>query len=120
MDYTYISNGGIGQVGGCSTYTLFRLYFVKYKVGSIVYSKPKALKGVIEKIVIKKIRLFPERENSLQSVCKICTFPPLYIDTLNAYHNEEDLVGPEDAVDLVDQYLARQRVLVEKAALNDC
>jgi len=119
MDHTYIGTGQI-RVGGCGLYTHYKLIYVRFKVGSIVYSKPKALRGIIEKIVIKKIRLFPEREYPLKKVCNICNFPPLYIDTLNAYHNEEDLVGPEDAVALVDAYLEQQKQALELAVIEDC
>ena len=119
MDYTHIAQG-IVYTGGCSEYELAHLFHVKYKVGSIVYSKPKALKGKLEKIVVKKHRLFPERESSLQTVCQICTFPPLYIDTLNAYHNEEDLVGPEEALALIENYNLVQRALLEHTKRQDC
>lgn len=119
MNHIHTSSGKI-SIGGCSAYIFYKLFYIKYKVGSIVYSRPKASKGIIEKIVIKKIRLFPEQENSLNTVYKICNFPPLYIDTLNGYHNEEDLVGSEDAVKLVDQYLERQKQSLENNRMNNC
>lgn len=119
MNYSHSMTGSL-NFGGCSLYIFKKFVYVKFKVGSIVYSKPKALKGIIEKIVIKKIRLFPFRDNDLIKVCKICNFPPLYIDTLNAYHNEEDLVGPEEASELADSYLLTKRANLENLQITDC
>lgn len=119
MDHNYAGTGTI-KVGNCANYIFRKRFFVQFKVGSIAYSKPKALKGVLEKIVIKKIRLFPERESALQTSCHICTFPPMYIDTLNAYHNEEDLLGPEEAIALINNYNLVQRAKIEKNAMENC
>lgn len=113
MDHNYTSTGQI-RLAGYSLYTFYKLFYVKFKVGSIVYSRPKALRGIYEKIVIKKIRIFPEREYPLKKVCHLCNFPPMYIDTLNAYHNEEDLVGPDDVVSLIENFILQQREALER------
>lgn len=121
MNYNFISEFGEIKLGGCGLYTHYNLFYLKFKVGSIVYSRPKALKGIVEKIVIKKIRLF---QQSLQKQIRnpaiefstiedSFRYPPLYIDTLNGYHNEEDLCSSEEVVQIIDNYLSRKKEILE-------
>lgn len=133
MEYIFESGTNEIKLGGCSFYTHYNLFYIKFKVGSIVYNKSKALNGIIEKIVIKKIRLFQKTNqeqlpnntvefitiNHKQSTsCQICNYPPLYIDTLNGYHNQENLCGPEEAAMIVDNYLSIKREMLEQFTLN--
>lgn len=133
MEYTFAASNSEIKLGGCGFYTHYNLFYIKFKVGSTVYSKPKALKGIIEKIVIKKVRLFQKTNqeqlpnntvefitiNHKQSTsCQICNYPPLYIDTLNGYHNQEDLCGPEEVTMIVDNYLSTKREMLEQLTLK--
>lgn len=96
MNYFYSSRGNIFTLYSCSKYSYQIL--TKYKIGEILYLKSSALKGLLEKIVIKKTDLF-------------------YKDTLNAYHNEKDLITYNEALVLIDQYLIYKNSQIE---INNC
>lgn len=96
--YSYLSSGSI-NVAGCSR--IEKDIFVLYKWGerSIVYFKPKAVKGIIEKIAVKRVIL-----NYIKG-----QFRPIYIDTLNSLYNEEELIGEYEARSLVQTYIDNER-----------
>lgn len=105
MNYFYSSVGNIFTIYGCSDYLYRRIVFVKYKSGDTVFLREKALKGITEKIVIKKVRLFQKKP--IENFCDECSEPtisPLYIDTLNAYHNERDLITYAEALSLIERF----------------
>lgn len=118
MDFTYTASGS-ANIGGCSRYKLAEYVYYAFGIGSVVYSKPKALKGVFEKIVIKNVR-FPKTyfKASRKSVCRSCTLSPLYIDTLNAYWNEEELVTYDDAKVLAEEYYIYTNAQREQLAIE--
>lgn len=95
MTYDETGSGGL-TVEGCGLATLLRnnLYVERYRAGNILYAAHRARKGVLEKVVIKKVSGY------------------LYTDTLNGIWNEEDLVEFDDAVVLVETYIARQEALI--------
>lgn len=101
MDFTYEATGGI-QLFGCSSYTLTHLRYYKYREGSILFSKQKAIKGVYEKIAIKKV-LFPTQ------------YVNLYVDTFNGLWNEDELVSYQTAVSLVQNYIERRNAEYEES-----
>jgi hypothetical protein len=90
MDYTYQATGGI-QMIGCSSYKLIHFRHYKYRIGSILFSKEKAMRGIYEKIAVKSVR-FPN------------PYVNLYVDTFNALWNEDEIVSYETAVGLVKEY----------------
>jgi len=95
---TYIGGGTLG-VGGCGAITRFVYISYRYPEGSTLYAVPKALKGVLEKVVIKRV-------NIIQMV-------PLYVDTLNAFWNEDELTDEATAVAMATDYLqCRQNALL--------
>jgi len=100
MDFVYEATGGI-KLFGCSSYSLGILRYFKYRIGSILFSKQKAMRGIYEKIAIKKV-LFPTE------------YVNLYMDTFNGLWNEDEIVSYETAVSLVEHY-----VLIRNAQYED-
>lgn len=101
MDFTYEASGGI-QVFGCASYKLvwFRRY--RYRIGSIVFDKHKALKGIYEKVAIKDVR-FPN------------PYVDLYVDTFNGLWNENELVSYETATEIIEEYILIRNAQLEEA-----
>lgn len=116
MDFEYEGSGEI-RVGGCSGYKLTFFLYYEFAIGSTVYSKPKARKGIYEKVTIKDVR-FPSTyaDSSRFGMCKFCSLGPLYVDTFNAYWNEEELVSYSDATELIEAYLIQRGIWAEDAA----
>ena len=99
MDFTYVASGGISIIG-CSNYELDYYRYYKYSIGSIVFNKHKALKGIYEKVVIKKVK-FPTG------------YVNLYIDTFNAHWNEDELVSYNTATALIKNYIDTRNANIE-------
>lgn len=117
MDFTYSASGSI-LTGGCSKYYFQLTLAHEFSIGDILYVKPKALKGVLEKVAIKDIR-FPGSYDPTRGRMVIFDIDiPLYVDTFNALYNEEELVSYVDAIALIQEYNIRQHNLREQAALN--
>lgn len=95
MDFTYEATGGLNTIG-CADCVFEKYVYYAFGIGSIVFSKPKAIRGVYARVCIKNV-LWPEDEPDYR-------FPPLYVDTFNACWNEEDLISYTDAVALVTAY----------------
>ena len=110
MSYAFESIDGI-IIGGCSSYSSNIYYWHRYGVGSIVYFKPKALRGVFEKIVIKEVRMTKKYKGTKYNAV-------IYVDTLNAIFTESELIKYDDAVYYVKSYREYVRNLAEKTALN--
>ena len=100
MDYTYVATGGF-SIFGCSDYTLYHNRRTAFSIGSILFSKQKALKGTYEKVCIKKI-LFPSK------------YINLYVDTFNALWNENELVSYNTAVALVKHFIDVRNAEIEE------
>jgi hypothetical protein len=96
--YSYLSSGSI-NIAGCSR--IGKDIFVLYKWGerSVVYFKPKAMKGIIEKIAVKRVVI-----NYIEG-----KFRPIYVDTLNSLYNEEELIGGYEANLLAQTYIDNER-----------
>lgn len=108
-------------IGGCATYNYVINLPHLYDVGDVVYSRKKALKGVLKRFAIKELRYGPGNY-----LCRICVppppanYPPLYVDTFNAFHNEEDLVSLAEAQELVDAYLITWAANYEEHTTQNC
>lgn len=100
MDFTYEASGGI-RIFGCSFYNFEKTKIYLFTIGSILYSKPKAMIGVYEKVAVKDVR-FPK------------DFVNLYVDTFNALWNEDELVSYQTATNLIAQYIERRNALAEE------
>lgn len=107
-------------VGGCASYSFTVNLPHEYEVGDIVYSKKKALKGLLRRYAIKSLQYGPTDRPPGADLCIWCNFPPLYLDTFNAYHNEEDLVTLEEAQDLIDAYLIQYAAQLEEHVMENC
>ena len=114
MNYTSV---GSIFVGNCASYTYTINLTHLYDVGDIVYSRPKALRGFLRKFCIKELR-YDAEYIPRSTLCRYCDYPPLYIDTFNAYHNEEDLVTLSDAQELITAYLILEAANIELHVIN--
>lgn len=83
---------GSGQIkfGGCAS--TYRSVYISYKWGenSVVYVKHKALKGILERVAIKRVIL----NSGPKTFNKIV---PIYEDTFNSLWNEDDLLYESEA-----------------------
>lgn len=116
MDYDYTTTGGL-RVGSCAAYQLTHFFIYGFAVGSIVYSRAKANKGVYEKIFIKNIKPVSRYPVTGKNVVPETRFKAMYVDSLNGYWNEDELVSYEVATDLVDAYYVRAYAEAEQMAL---
>lgn len=117
MNYNYTGSGSV-KVGGCPGYKWVAYYRYEFAKGSTLYFKPKAKRGIFEKIVIKDVR-FPKRINpNNKFVCNSCKTYPLYVDTYNALFNSNELITYEEAVILVKNYQEEYRRQLENASIN--
>ena len=53
---TYTGSGTV-NINGCTTFYFIPKVYYKYRPGDIVYYKPKAQQGKLEKIVIEKVNV---------------------------------------------------------------
>lgn len=118
MDFDYTPNGGF-DVFGCADVLLVQEWTHAYDVGDVVYSKPSALRGLLRRHCIKTVRTRAPGFDRWDVACRSCKYQPLYEDTLNAYHNEEDLIAYDEAIAWVEWYNERQAALATDAA-KDC
>mgnify|MGYP003335257256 CR=1 FL=1 len=95
----YLGNGEI-EFLGCNQPKIY--YFVDniYSIGDLLYIKPKALLGILEKIVIKDILANGEYPYYIT-----------YIDTYNWIWNEEELISLETAQNLIEIYKEKNKNL---------
>jgi hypothetical protein len=109
--YAYTGQGSIG-LNGCTTFYLVPRVDYKYKPGDILYYKPKAEKGKLEKIVVKKVHIVRNSRTAGKIVF-------MYIDTLNSLYNQYDLIYEFEALDLIKAYIEEQ-ILIYKSAIKRC
>lgn len=108
MAIQYTATGGI-SLFGCARVKYSAYYTYKYGENSIVFLRYKAVRGILEKIAIKKVILQSGYKTGGHVV-------PLYQDTLNAYYNEEELCTHQEAVDLATIYYENLKALALEAA----
>jgi len=94
--YDETSSGG-AVLGGCASLVYLKTYITAFGVGDIVYSLPKAKRGVLEKVVIKRLKVLSEQRTG-------GVFQVMYVDTLNALWNEWDLVSHAEAIAIAKAY----------------
>lgn len=104
--FTYTASGGL-SMNKCGIWYTFIPNYVRriaFSVRDQAWLRYKAEKGILESIIIKKIKLinFTTRGTGLAII--------MYIDTFNAIYNERDLIYYDEAVALVEAYLYRRRV----------
>lgn len=103
----YVGSGG-ARTGGCAI--THRMVYINYRWGenSVVYAKHKALKGILEKVAIKRVILNQGPKTFNQVV-------PIYQDTLNSLWNENDLIIESDARELALSYWERREQQIAAA-----
>lgn len=108
MTYYYFGSGSIETLG-CAK--VQKNIYVLYKWGerSVVYVKPKAVRGILEKIAVKKVFLN----------YKLGQYTPIYQDTLNSLYNEEELISELEARTLAQDYIDREQQRVA-ANIRNC
>jgi len=100
MVYDIIGSGGV--VGSsCANYTHAHYIVTAYGPGDILYNVNKARKGVLEKVVIKKPQVTQSAKTYGLAIA-------IYIDTLNAMWNEDDLVPYTSAITFATDYYQSQ------------
>lgn len=104
---TYTGSGTV-FIDGCGEYTVARNYDYLWNVGDTCFLRYKAIKGKLEKIVIKQIKLVTNYQ--INGEIKF-----IYVDTLNALYNESDLITQYQAVNLAKQYYEFQMFLALSA-----
>jgi hypothetical protein len=108
--YNISLNGGV-VVGGCCTEQFTQNIQTLYGPGDIVYSRLKAMRGTLEKVVIKQQKLIKNKRTYNR-------FVVMYIDTLNGLWNEWDLIELEEAKLLAEDYLTD--ILVDLNKVKTC
>lgn len=108
---SYTGQGSVA-INGCCTYYFIPRVEYKYKPGDIVYYKPKAEQGKLEKIVIKKVHVVRNGQTYGKFVF-------MYVDTLNSLYNQYDLIWEQEAMLLIKAYLEKQ-IKFYKAAIQRC
>jgi hypothetical protein len=106
MDYEYTMSGGL-RVAGCTHVTLSVFRHFKYSPGSLVYACFEAQKGILEEVMIKKIKLLKNRHTYNRIV-------PLYVDRNNAVYMEEELCTQAEAVAEATAFYEHQLVLANQ------
>jgi hypothetical protein len=97
MIYDEAVTGGV-RGSGCALFNCYLPFAGQYRIGEVLFDASKARRGVLEKIVIKGVRVsMSRRRGSLKVV--------LYQDTFNGLWNEFDLVPFEGAVELIQAHL---------------
>ena len=102
---------GGAKVGGCAALVYVKTYTTKYGAGDIVYSLPKAKRGILERVVIRRV-------NALNSLLTQGAFEVMYVDTLNSLWNEWDLVSHADALAIAKSYY--EALLEDWEEVNKC
>jgi len=102
-DFTYAGSGTI-RTRGCTKFAVTVCFYYKFAEGSLLYLCEKANKGILEKIVIKKV--------------KLSGISTLYIDTFNALYNENELCTPGEAFAAATAYYEAQ--LAAAIAATNC
>lgn len=96
MTFDELASGGVSLLG-CSNVTHLQprpTYVGRFVAGDTLYNVAKARRGVLEKVVIKGVRMIASRRTFGSNRV-------LYTDTFNGLWNEYDLVPYEDAVELI-------------------
>ncbi len=112
MDFSYIGSGVI-NIYGCPEIEIDYFYSFKFAIGSEVYDKLSAEKGVLESVIIRKAWYVCDPRTGL--------IKTLYKDNFNWLHNEYDLCSHSEAIDIATQYYQNKQMDIDKfLAILDC
>lgn len=113
MTFTYVASGGL-HLNKCGfTWELVYYYIhpTPFSVGDEVWLKYKAIVGILESVVIKKIKLTTYLYKGKGSSIA------LFIDTFNRVYNENDIINNQDAVNLANNYIQQELKNASKACV---
>jgi len=91
------TSAGGALTTGCAIITYVDVHQTLFAARDIVFNIDKAKRGILEKVVIKKVRIINGLLTSGQ-------FEVMYVDTYNALWNEWDLVSHATALALATAY----------------
>jgi len=94
--YSYTAQGGV-KLQFCNNFWQINNYVHKWSPGDVCFFKNAAMKGNLEKIVVKQVKVISKKYTNGAVIF-------LYIDTLNGLFNEEELISEYDALLLAKQY----------------
>ena len=105
-----ITYTGAGAVffNGCTEINFSKYYPHKFNVGDACFLKFKAVKGKLEKVVIKQVKIVSNY--AIDGTIKF-----MYLDTFNSLHGEKDLLTQNEAVQTAKQYYEYQIFLTLSA-----
>lgn len=101
MIYTYDASGSVA-ISGCALYDKYVYVEYKWALNSLLFSKDKARKGIMELVAIKRIFVNNNTKTQRQPV-------KIYQDTHNGLWNERDLIQEEEARTLAIAYWQRRK-----------
>lgn len=104
MSITHYTGSGTVFLSSCIAINFNRNWLYKWKVGDACFLRFRAIKGKLEKIVIKQVRIVSN--DYINGLVKF-----MYLDTFNALYGEEDLLTEKEAVLLAKQYYQYQLLL---------
>ena len=97
MDFSYVASG-VFQLIGCSEPNAYSIFvYPQFTVGEYAYTLDKALKGKLEKVMIKKINVVDQYSWN-------------YKDTLNRLWLEREMLTLEEAQEFIESYDARKHI----------
>lgn len=101
MSFTYDGDGAVA-VGGCANFDKYVYVEYKWALNSLLFSKAKARRGIMELIAIKRVFFNNGTKTQRQSV-------KIYQDTHNGLWNENDLLTEEEARTLAIAYWEKRK-----------
>jgi hypothetical protein len=104
----YYDCSGTVNISGCSRMEKNIYIFYKWGERSVVYIKPKAIKGILEKIAVKKVILNNKNNKYI----------PIYQDSLNSLYNESELISELEARNYAQDYIDKQKDMFGKSITN--
>ncbi len=107
-------------VGGCSGVEFIIFIRHRFSIGDIVYSLPKAQKGIMRRYTIKEVRVFPFQTDLSRVRRRGYPFAPLYVDTYNAYHNDDELASFSEAFAIAEAAIEAEAIAQEEFIRDLC
>lgn len=111
MSYNYDGSGAV-NVSGCASYDKYVYVEYKWPLNSLLFSKEKARKGIMELVAIKRLFVNNNTKTQRQPV-------KIYQDTHNGLWNERDLLEEADARALAIAYWEKRKQQIIKARCQD-
>jgi hypothetical protein len=109
-DFSYVGSGGV-RLLGCAAASAVPALDAKWALGTVLYNCAAARRGCLERVVLKRYRVF-ENFRTIRAVV-------LYVDTNNWWWNEDELCTRDSALAAVAAYDARQAEIALDA-LSHC